>query len=159
MAASKIEIGKKAPAFTLPDQDDNKVALKDLAGRWVVLYFYPKDDTPGCTTQACDFTKGLRGFDKLDATVLGCSPDNPESHRAFIKKHKLKLQLLSDEKHKVMEKYGAYGEKVLYGRKLVGVIRSTVLIDPSGKVAHHWARARAAGHAEKVDEKLRALQA
>ncbi len=154
-----IEIGKRAPAFTLPDQDGAKVRLGDLAGGWVVLYFYPRDDTPGCTTEACDFTDGLKAFEKLECTVLGCSPDSPESHRKFIAKHKLKVRLLSDPEHKVMEKYGAWGEKTLYGKKSVGVIRSTTLIDPEGKVAWHWAKVSAKGHAEKVREKLAALVA
>ncbi len=153
-----IEIGKKAPAFTLEDQNGNKVALKDLAGQWVVLYFYPKDDTPGCTIQACEFTAGIKGFQGLKARVLGCSPDDGESHRKFIAKHKLKIDLLSDPTHKTMAKYGAYGDKVLYGRKFVGVIRSTTIIDPAGEVAHHWKRANAKGHAEKVRAKLEALR-
>jgi peroxiredoxin Q/BCP len=170
-----IEIGKRAPAFTLPDQDDVAVKLSELAGpgagragpgagragrggQWVVLYFYPKDDTPGCTIEACDFTAGIKAFEKLDAVVLGCSPDSTESHRKFAAKHKLKVRLLSDSDHKVMEKYGAWGEKTLYGRKSVGVIRSTVLIDPDGKVAHHWARARAKGHADAVRAKLQELR-
>lgn len=154
-----IEVGKRAPAFTLPDQDDEKVRLADLAGNWVVLYFYPRDDTPGCTTEACDFTAGIKRFEKLDALVLGCSPDSPESHRKFQKKHRLKVRLLSDSKHAVMEKYGAWGEKTLYGKKTTGVIRSTVLIDPEGKVAHHWRTVRAKGHAEAVRARLEELSA
>ena len=122
-----IEVGKRAPAFTLPDQDDEKVRLADLAGNWVVLYFYPRDDTPGCTTEACDFTAGIKRFEKLDAVVLGCSPDSTESHREFRQKHALKVRLLSDPKHATMEKYGAWGEKTLYGKKSTGVLRSTVL--------------------------------
>ena len=152
-----IQIGRPAPSFTLLDQDDRKVSLADFAGRWVVLYFYPRDDTPGCTTEACDFTEGLRAFGKVDAVVLGCSPDSTESHRSFRKKHGLKVVLLSDPTHRVMQKYGAWGEKTLYGRKSVGVIRSTVLIDPRGKVAHHWPRARAKGHADAVRAKLEEL--
>ncbi len=152
-----IEIGKRAPAFTLPDQDGEKVRLKDLAGRWVVLYFYPKDDTPGCTTEACEFTDSLADFEGLDAVVLGCSPDPPERHRRFIEKHGLEVRLLSDPEHKVMERYGAWGEKTLYGRRSVGVIRSTVLIDPRGRVAHHWRRVRAKGHAAQVRDRLAGL--
>jgi peroxiredoxin Q/BCP len=154
-----IDIGKRAPAFTLPDQDDEKVRLGDLKGEWVVLYFYPRDDTPGCTIEANDFTKGLKAFEKLGARVFGCSGDSTESHRKFIAKRKLKISLLSDADHKVMEKYGAWGEKNMYGRKTMGVIRSTVLIDPAGKVAHHWPKVQAKGHAEKVKEKLAELQA
>lgn len=154
-----IEIGKRAPAFTLLNQNDEKVQLTKLKGSRVVLYFYPRDDTPGCTTEACDFTAGIRGFTKMDAVVLGCSPDSTESHRKFVKKHKLKIDLLSDPDHKAMEKYGAWGEKTLYGKKTTGVIRSTVLIDPEGKVAHHWKTVRANGHAAKVAETLEELRA
>jgi len=152
-----IEVGKKAPAFTLQDENGTKVVLSSLAGQWVVLYFYPKDDTPGCTVEACEFTTGLPTFDKLDAAVFGCSRDTPESHRKFIAKYKLKIKLLSDPEHAVMEKYGAWGEKNNYGKKTMGVIRSTVLIDPAGKVAHHWATVKAAGHAEQVRAKLAEL--
>lgn len=153
-----IEVGKSAPAFTLPDQNGDKIALKDLKGKWVVLYFYPRDDTPGCTTEACDFTAGIKQFEKLKTVVLGCSPDNAESHMKFIQKHDLTLALLSDEKHTVMEKYGAWGEKKMYGKTREGVIRSTVLIDPNGKLAHHWRNVRAKGHAEQVRHKLEELQ-
>jgi peroxiredoxin Q/BCP len=156
---SKIEVGKKAPAFTLQDEGGSKVKLSDLAGQWVVLYFYPKDDTPGCTVEACEFTSGLAGFEKLDATVFGCSRDTAESHRKFIAKYKLKVKLLSDPDHQVMELYGAWGEKSNYGKKSMGVIRSTVLIDPAGKVAYRWPTVKAAGHAEKVAEKLAELAA
>jgi thioredoxin-dependent peroxiredoxin len=135
------------------------VKLGDLAGGWVVLYFYPKDDTPGCTVEACDFTAGIKGFEKLDAAVLGCSPDSTERHRKFIEKYKLKIALLSDPEHKVLEKYGAWGEKNMYGRKTMGVIRSTVIIDPAGKVARHWPKVKAQGHAEEVREALAELRA
>ena len=152
-----IEIGKKAPRFTLPDQDGDSVRPTDYKGQWVVLYFYPRDDTPGCTKEACEFTSGMRGFQHLDAVVLGCSPDSTARHRAFIKKYKLKVRLLSDPSHAVMETYGAWGEKVLYGKTTVGVKRSTVVIDPAGRVAHHWRAVKAAGHADKVREKLAKL--
>lgn len=152
-----IEVGKRAPAFTLPDQDDTKTKLSDFKDGWVVLYFYPRDDTPGCTTEACDFTASIADFEEFECTVLGCSPDSPEKHRKFIAKHDLEVTLLSDPDHKVMEKYGAWGEKTLYGKKTVGVKRSTVLIDPAGKVAWHWPNVKAKGHAEKVYEKLAEL--
>jgi thioredoxin-dependent peroxiredoxin len=158
MAESKL-VGKKAPALGVPDQDGKTVKLDEYKGRWVVLYFYPNDDTPGCTTEACDFTNGLKDFEKLEAVVLGCSGDSPESHRKFIAKYKLKLRLLSDPSHEVMQAYGAWGEKVLYGKKSIGVIRSTVIIDPAGKIAHRWAKVKAAGHADAVKERLKALQA
>jgi peroxiredoxin Q/BCP len=152
-------IGKKAPPFALPNQDGKKLSLKDLAGQWVVLYFYPRDDTPGCTTEACDFTSMFSDFRGLEATILGVSPDSPESHRRFVDKHGLKVTLLSDADHALMQKYGAWGLKKNYGKEYEGVIRSTVVIDPDGKVAHHWPNVKAAGHAAKVKERLRELRA
>jgi|SRR5664279_5197011 len=157
MAESKINVGDKAPAFSLKNQDDKTVKLSDFKGRWLVLYFYPKDDTPGCTIEACDFTAGIKGFEKIDAVVLGCSPDSPEAHRKFIAKHKLKISLLSDPDHEVLERYGAWGEKNMYGKKLLGVIRSTVLIDPAQKIAHHYRKVSAKGHAAAVQAKLEEL--
>jgi len=153
-----IAAGKPAPAFQLPDQDGKKRKLSEFRGQWVVLYFYPKDDTPGCTVEACEFTEGVRGFAKLDAVVLGCSADSPESHRKFIAKYGLKITLLSDPEHEAMKAYGAWGEKVLYGRKMIGVIRSTVIVDPKGNVAHHWKKVKAKGHAESVRATLEALR-
>ena len=158
MTGSRVEIGRSAPPFTLPDQDGVEVSLAGSRGRWVVLYFYPKDDTPGCTIQACEFTEGIEAFRFLDAEVLGCSPDSPEQHRKFIARHELGIRLLSNPDHGVMEAYGAWGEKNMYGKITVGVIRSTVLIDPEGRVAHHWKRASAKGHALKVRERLETLQ-
>jgi thioredoxin-dependent peroxiredoxin len=157
--STSLVVGRKAPAFALPDQDGQTVKLSDLKGQWVVLYFYPKDDTPGCTTEACDFTAGIKGFEKLDATVLGCSGDSPESHRKFIAKYKLKVRLLTDAEHTTMAAYGAWGEKNMYGRKSMGVIRSTAIIDPQGMLAFHYPKVRAAGHADAVREKLVELRA
>jgi thioredoxin-dependent peroxiredoxin len=157
MADAAIAVGKKAPAFSLENQDGETVKLADLKGRWVVLYFYPKDDTPGCTTEACDFTAGLAAFEGLNAVVYGCSADSPESHTKFIAKRALKVGLLSDPKHEMMEKYGAWGEKNMYGKISQGIIRSTVILDPEGKVAHRWAKVKAAGHAEAVRAKLAEL--
>ncbi len=153
-----VEAGKTAPAFRLADQEGVQLSLEQLKGQWVVLYFYPRDDTPGCTKEACEFTSTLSDFRELDAVVLGCSPDGAEAHRKFIAKHSLQVRLLSDPSHETMVEYGAWGDKVLYGRKSVGVIRSTVLIDPEGKVAHHWKKVRAAGHAGHVANKLRDLR-
>jgi peroxiredoxin Q/BCP len=158
MADAKIKVGNKAPRFRLQDQDEVELSLEDLRGSWVVLYFYPRDDTPGCTTEACEFTEGIQDFKELDAVVLGCSPDTPAKHRKFIDKYDLKLRLLSDPDHKLMEKYGAWGEKKMYGKTTMGVIRSTVIIDPEGRVAHHWPRVKAKGHAAKVQEVLQGLQ-
>jgi len=153
--AEGIEVGGKAPAFTLVNQDDRKVALKDLLGSWLVLYFYPQDDTPGCTTEACEFTAGVKEFQQLRARVVGVSPDEPASHRKFIDKYQITFDLLSDPDHAVLEKYGAWGEKKNYGKTYQGVIRSTVIIDPKGKVAYHWPNVKAAGHAQEVAAKLR----
>ena len=158
MSPAQIREGTQAPDFTLMDQDEAEVSLSDFRGRWVVLYFYPKDDTPGCTTEACEFTEGIEAFEALDAVVFGCSPDSPEKHRKFIAKHDLGVRLLSDPDHEVMKAYGAWGEKSMYGRVTVGVIRSTAIIDPEGRVAHHWKRVKAKGHAEKVRERLQELQ-
>lgn len=156
---TSLAVGKKAPSFALPNQDGKIVKLADFKGSWLVLYFYPKDNTPGCTTEACDFTQGLKDFEKLDAVVVGCSADSPESHRKFIDKYKLKVTLLSDAEHEMMKAYGAWGEKSLYGKTVIGIIRSTVIIDPEGKVAYHYPKVRAAGHAEAVREELAALRA
>ena len=153
-----ITVGKKAPAFSLLAIDGGKKKLGDYAGKWLVLYFYPKDDTPGCTVEACDFSSGLKQFEKLEAAVAGVSPDDAASHRKFIDKFKLKIELLSDPDHEVIEKYGAWGEKNMYGKKSMGVIRSTVLIDPEGKVAHHWSKVKAEGHADEVRAKLAELR-
>lgn len=158
-SVGNLEVGKKAPAFSLKKEDDSTVTLSDFKGKWVVLYFYPKDDTPGCTTEACDFTAGLKAFEKLDAVVLGCSPDSTESHRKFIAKYKLKVSLLSDPEKDTMKTYGAWGEKMMYGKAMVGVIRSTVIVNPEGKIARHWARVKAAGHAEVVRQTLSELKA
>jgi len=158
MATDPLAPGSKAPDFTLPDQSGDDLSLGDLRGRWVVLYFYPKDDTPGCTTEACEFTDALSEFEKLDATVLGCSPDPPEKHRRFIAKHDLKIRLLSDTDHEVMQRYDAWGEKKMYGRTSMGVIRSTVLIDPEGRIAHRWPKVKAAGHAAAVQQKIQELR-
>jgi peroxiredoxin Q/BCP len=158
MTRIEIEEGVKAPDFVLQDQDGQKLKLSDCAGSWVVLYFYPKDDTPGCTAEACEFTDGIKGFKGLNAVVLGCSPDSPEKHRKFIAKYNLAVRLLSDPTHEVMEAYGAWGEKNMYGKVTVGVIRSTVIIDPEGRIAHRWKRVKAKGHAEKVRQRLEELQ-
>ena len=155
---ASIRTGAKAPAFSLPDQNGRMVALKDLAGGWVVLYFYPKDDTPGCTKEACEFTHHLKDFEGLDARVIGVSPDSPASHRKFIGKHDLGMDLLSDPDHKILDRYGAWGEKSMYGRKYEGVLRSTVLIDPKGVVAHRWEKVKPAGHADAVRQKLAELR-
>ena len=152
-----IQVGKAAPTFTLPDADGRSVSLADFAGKDVILYFYPRDDTPGCTKEACGFRDSWKEIQKRGAIVLGVSPDSAESHRKFAGKYKLPFLLLSDPDKKVMTRYGAWGEKMMYGKKTVGVIRSTVWIGPDGKVKKHWARVPSAEeHPAKVLEALSA---
>ena len=151
-----IQEGKAAPAFTLEDANGKKVSLKDFAGKNVILYFYPKDDTPGCTKEACGFRDSWKDIQKANTVVLGVSADSGASHQKFIAKYKLPFPLLSDPDRKTMKTYGAYGEKMMYGKKTVGVIRSTVWIGPDGKVKKHWARvADAAKHPDQVLALLR----
>ena len=151
-----IQEGNAAPAFTLTNQEGDKVSLKDFRGKHVILYFYPKDDTPGCTKEACGFRDFNKEIQALDAIILGVSPDSVESHRKFIAKHSLNFDLLSDPDRKVMTRYGAFGEKKMYGKTVQGVIRSTVWIGADGKVVKHWRRvAKAADHPEKVFEALK----
>jgi peroxiredoxin Q/BCP len=152
-----IEEGRKAPAFRLRDAKGETVALKDLRGKDVILYFYPRDDTPGCTKEACGFRDLWKAIHKRGAVVLGVSPDSSDSHGKFAAKYKLPFSLLSDPDRKVMESYGAWGEKMMYGKKTKGVIRSTVWIGPDGVVKKHWRRvAKAADHPAKVLEALEA---
>jgi peroxiredoxin Q/BCP len=147
---ARLEVGAKAPGFTLLNQDGVKVSLKDFAGERVVLYFYPADDTPGCTKEACQFNDELSHFKNFGVKVLGVSPDGASKHVAFREKYGLGFELLSDPDKKVMEKYGAYGEKMMYGKKVLGVIRSTFLIGANGKIERAWYAVRADGHAAKV---------
>lgn len=150
-----IEEGKPAPDFTLKDARGREVSLHDFRGRDVVVYFYPRDDTPGCTKEAQGFRDLWPEFQKLGVVVIGVSPDGPDSHERFAQRHGLPFLLLSDPEHEVMAAYGAWGEKTSYGRKTVGVIRSTVWIDPEGRVVKHWRRvARAADHPAKVLEAI-----
>lgn len=151
-----VEEGKAAPAFTLEDANCRKTSLKDFRGKNVIVYFYPKDDTPGCTNEALGFRDLWRHFQKEDTVVLGVSSDGAGSHKSFIEKYELPFILLSDPDKKVMSKYGAFGEKMMYGKKTLGVIRSTVWVGPDGKVKKHWRRvAKAADHPAKVLEALR----
>jgi thioredoxin-dependent peroxiredoxin len=145
-----VEAGQPAPTFTLPDQRGQEVSLAELRGRPVVIYFYPKDDTPGCTTQACGIRDQWAEFEAAGATVLGISPDTVASHEAFAGKYDLPHTLLADPERTVLEAYGAYGEKVLYGRTTVGVIRSTFLVDAEGTVAKVWKRVQTKTHADQV---------
>lgn len=153
-----LKIGDIAPTFSLPDKDNNKVSLSDYKGKWVILYFYPKDNTPGCTTEACDFSVNINDFQNLNADIIGISADSPESHEKFIQKYSLKVILLSDENHEVMEKYGAWQLKKMIGIEHMGVIRSTFIIDPEGKIAALWNGVSVKGHIKEVQEKLQELQ-
>jgi peroxiredoxin Q/BCP len=146
-----IQEGKPAAAFTLTDAAGKQVSLRDFAGKDVILYFYPKDDTPGCTKEACGFRDSWKDLSKANVAVLGVSADSTASHQKFAAKYKLPFPLLSDPDRKVMKAYGAYGEKVMYGKKTKGVIRSTVWIGPDGRVKKHWAKvANAEAHPEQV---------
>jgi peroxiredoxin Q/BCP len=147
---ARIQIGAKAPAFALSNQAGKTISLKDFSGERFVIYFYPADDTPGCTKEACQFNDGLGAYRKLGVTVIGVSPDGAEKHIAFRKKYGLTFDLLSDPEKKVMTSYGAYGEKMMYGKKVTGVIRSTFVIGPNGHIEHAWYNVRADGHADKV---------
>ena len=151
---SRLVEGDRAPHFTLTNQRGERVALKDLAGTRVVLYFYPEDDTPGCTKEACQFNDELGALSNLGVVVLGVSPDDAASHVAFRSKYRLTFDLLSDPDRSVMTRYGAWGEKMMYGKKVTGVIRSTFVISPSGTIEHAWYNVRADGHARRVREAL-----
>ncbi len=150
-----IEEGQPAPTFSLQDQHGNTISLEDFRGQQVVLYFYPKDDTPGCTKEACGFRDQIEKFEEMNTVILGVSPDAADSHVKFIHKFQLPFTLLSDPDKQVMERYGAWGEKMMYGRKTTGVIRSTTIIGTDGKVLKHWKKVpRAADHPDKVLEFL-----
>lgn len=161
-----LEAGNQAPNFVLNNQNDQEISLESLRGKWVVLYFYPKDNTPGCTKEACDFTESHNEYNKLDAVVLGVSPDSTASHRKFIEKQNITFDLLSDPEKEVHKSYGAWGLKKNYGKEYEGVIRSTFLINPEGEVAKSWKNVRVrvkrkAGevrHADIVREALQELK-
>jgi peroxiredoxin Q/BCP len=155
-AVAKITAGRKAPDFTLPDAAGRPVSLADFQGRDVVVYFYPKDDTPGCTKEACGFRDLWKDLQRAGIVVLGVSADGSESHAKFTSKYRLPFTLLSDADRRVMTAWGAYGEKILYGKKTKGVIRSTVWVGPDGVVRKHWARVSdAAKHPAHVLQTVR----
>ncbi len=153
-----IEIGKKAIQFCLPNQDEVEICLRDLKGKWVVLYFYPKDNTPGCSIEACDFTDNLKEFENLNAVVLGVSPDSSKKHRNFIEKKNLKITLLSDEDKKILSEYGVWQLKKMFGKEYMGVVRTTYLINPEGEIAYRWDKVKVKEHVQKVKEKLKELK-
>ncbi|MDX1658162.1 MAG: thioredoxin-dependent thiol peroxidase [Nitriliruptorales bacterium] len=145
-----LEEGQPAPSFTLPDQDGNEVSLDDLKGSPTVVYFYPKDETPGCTRQACDIRDRWSEFTDAGIRVIGISPDTVESHASFRDNHDLPQTLLADPDHEVMERYGAWGEKNMYGKTTVGPIRSAVLLDADNVIVKRWKRIGAKQHADRV---------
>ena len=153
----KVEVGAKAPQFTLLDQDGEKWSLKDHKGNPVVLFFYPRDETPGCTTQSCDVRDNWESFTELGAAVVGISPDDHHSHAAFAARYGLPHTLLADPERKVIDKYGAWAEKSMYGRKFMGVVRSSVVIDGSGKVAAVFDKIQPAKQSEKTLAVVREL--
>ena len=153
-----LEVGTQVLDFCLPNQDEEEICLRDIKGRWIVLYFYPKDNTPGCTTEACDFTDALPDFEGLNAIVLGVSPDSPKKHRNFIEKKELNITLLADEEKELCKTFGVWQLKKNYGREYMGVVRSTFLIDPDGKIAAKWEKVRVKGHVDDVKAELEVLQ-
>ena len=161
-----IKAGTKAPDFCLKNQDEKEVSLKDHKSKWIVLYFYPKDNTSGCAKEACDFTESLKDYKKLDAVIMGVSPDSTESHRNFIEKQGLGITLLSDPDKKVHKAFGAWGMKKNYGKEYEGVIRSTFIISPDGNIAEIWSKVKVrvkrknaeSRHVDVVKERLKELQ-
>ncbi|MCS6776421.1 MAG: thioredoxin-dependent thiol peroxidase [Chloroherpetonaceae bacterium] len=145
-----LQAGDPAPDFTVPDQNGNRVTLSELRGRKVVLFFYPKADTPGCTREACGFRDRYAEFEATGAVLLGISPDTSADQQAFATKYGLPMRLLADTDHAVAEQYGAWGEKNNYGRKYMGILRSTFIIDEEGKIAHVFPKVKPDGHAEEV---------
>lgn len=153
-----LEIGDIVPSFCLPNQDEEEICFRDIKGRWIVLYFYPKDNTPGCTTEACDFTEALPDFTGMEAMILGVSPDSPKKHRNFIEKKELKITLLADEEKELCQSFGIWQLKKFMGREYMGVVRSTFILSPEGKIAHAWSKVRVKNHVEEVKAKLMELQ-
>ena len=152
-----LEIGTAAPEFCLPNQDDVEICLRDLAGKWIVLYFYPKDSTPGCTTEACDFTDAILDFAGMDAIILGVSADSTLSHQKFIAKYDLDVTLLSDTDTKMMQDYGVWQMKKNYGKEYMGIVRTTYIISPDAKIAAGWENVKVRVKRKKDGETVEAL--
>lgn len=150
-----LKIGSKAPAFSLPADGGETLSLKDFKGQTIVLYFYPKDDTSGCTAEACDFNENLKAFKKLDAVVIGVSKDSVKKHDKFKEKYGLNFPLLSDEGSDMCERYGVYVEKSMYGKKYMGIERSTFIIDGTGVITHIWRKVKVSGHVDEVKATLK----
>lgn len=145
-----LKVGNKAPAFTLPDQEEKKHSLKDYVGKWIVLYFYPKDDTPGCTKEACSFRDNFSVLRKAGLVILGVSVDPVKKHAKFVEKYSLPFTLLSDEEKMAVEKYGVWAKKKFMGREYMGTLRTTFLIDPDGKIAKIYENVKPDNHAEEI---------
>ena len=152
--AKILEAGDKAPKFDIPNQDGNMIKLDDLLGKWSVIYFYPRDDTPGCTIEAKEFTELSSKFEEHGATIYGVSPDNEAKHCKFIEKHGLKVELLADTESTMLADYGVWQEKQMYGKTYMGVVRTTYLVDPDGNISEAWTKVKAKGHAEAVLERF-----
>lgn len=155
---TELTIGQTAPVFTLPGNAGSTVSLSEFRGRKVVLYFYPKDNTEGCTIEAIDFTARLKDFESAGAVVIGMSPDSAKKHDSFCKKHSLGIILAADETTETLQAYGVWTEKSMYGRKYMGVERTTVLIDADGRITRVWNKVKVAGHADEVLDAVKALQ-
>ncbi len=153
-----IELEQKAPEFCLPNQDDIEICFRDLKGKWIVLYFYPRDNTPGCTTEACEFTEAAPDFSELDAIILGVSADSTKKHRNFIEKKELGITLLSDEDTSMMQEYGVWQLKKNYGKEYMGIVRTTLIINPDGVVKGLFEKVRVKEHVAKVQTELQRLQ-
>ncbi|MEM8799331.1 MAG: thioredoxin-dependent thiol peroxidase [Pseudomonadota bacterium] len=156
--SNRLSEGDKAPAFSLPADGDRTISLADYSGKWLVLYFYPKDDTPGCTKEAIAFSADIEAFATEGAAIAGVSKDTPQKHDKFRDKHGLKVDLLSDESGEMLEAYGVWQEKKMYGKVYMGIARSTLLIDPEGTIRKIWPKVKVPGHAEDVLESLKALK-
>ena len=154
-----MNIGQSAPEFTALDRDGKSTQLQDFNGQWLVLYFYPKDLTPGCTTQAIEFTAQLSQFQALNTQIVGISPDSIASHDKFIKKHSLEIILLSDPEHQIAEAYGVWQLKKFMGKEYMGIVRSTFLIDPSGKIVQVWSKVKVKNHVDTVLQAVRSISA
>jgi thioredoxin-dependent peroxiredoxin len=152
-----LKVGDKAPSFKLKNQDSKTISLSDFKGKPVVLYFYPKDDTPGCTKEACNFRDEFPKFGNLKAEIIGMSADSVESHKKFAQKYKLPFNLLSDEGKEVIEKYGVWQEKSMYGKKYMGIVRTTFIIDSSGKISNVFPKVKVEEHNQEVIEALKEL--
>lgn len=155
--SEKLVTGAQAPNFSLPNQDDKTISLEDYLGKWLILYFYPRDNTSGCTLEALEFTNHLETIKSLGGLVAGVSGDSVKSHKKFKNKHELKVELLSDPEHKTLEDYGVWQLKKNYGREYYGIVRGTFLIDDKGKIAEIWPKVRVKGHVDQVLDTLKKL--